>query len=110
MLINCVAYQNGKKLGDIPVADISDYVTRPECFVWVALYDPTSAEIDEMAAEFGLHPLAVEDARKGHQRPKIEEYEDSLFVVLHTVETKPDEPDAQFLTGEVDIFVGRNYI
>jgi magnesium transporter len=110
MLINCVAYQNGKKLGDIAVADISEYVTRHECFVWVALFDPTPQEMDEMAEEFGLHPLAVEDARKGHQRPKIEEYEDSLFVVLHTIEASSDEPEAPLTGGEVDIFVGRNYI
>ena len=110
MLINCVAYQNGRKLGDIPVADISLYLTRPECFVWVALFDPTRQEIDEMAAEFGLHALAVEDARKGHQRPKIEEYDDSLFAVLHTVEASPDDPAAPLTSGEVDIFVGRNYI
>jgi len=110
MLINCVAYQNGRKLGDISVADISEHVTRPECFVWVALFDPTRQEIDEMAAEFGLHALAVEDARKGHQRPKIEEYDDSLFAVLHTVEASPDDPAAPLASGEVDIFVGRNYI
>ena len=91
MLVNCVAYQNGKKLGDIPVADISEYVTRPECFVWVALADPTREEIDVMAEEFGLHPLAVEDARKGHQRPKIEEYDESLFVVLHTIEPASED-------------------
>jgi magnesium transporter len=110
MLINCVAYQDGKKVADIPVADISNYVTRPECFVWVALFDPTRQEIDEMAEEFGLHHLAVDDARKGHQRPKIEEYEDSLFAVLHTIEPSSDEPDAPLTGGEVDIFVGRNYI
>ena len=110
MLVNCVAYQNGKKLGDIPVADISEYVTRPECFVWVALFDPTLEEINEMAEEFHLHPLAVEDARKGHQRPKIEEYDDSLFVVMHTLETASNAPDAPLTGGEVDVFVGGNYI
>jgi magnesium transporter len=110
MLVNCVAYQNGSKLGDIPVADISDYVNRPECFVWVALFEPTNEEIDEMAAEFNLHPLAVEDARKGHQRPKIEEYDDSLFVVIHTLEPSSDAADHELKSGEIDIFVGRNYI
>jgi len=110
MLINCAAYQNGKKLADIPVADISDYVARPECFVWVALFEPSNEELDEMAEEFGLHPLAVEDARKGHQRPKIEEYEDELFAVLHTLEAASDEPDAPLTEGEVAVFVGRNYI
>ena len=59
-----------------------------------------------MAEEFGLHPLAVEDARKGHQRPKIEEYDESLFVVLHTIEASSAEADAPLTGGEVDIFVG----
>jgi magnesium transporter len=99
-----------QQLGDIPVADISEYVMRPDCFVWVALYDPTEDEIHEMAGEFDLHPLAVEDARKGHQRPKIEEYDDSLFVVLHTLEPADDATDSAFLKGVIDIFVGRNYI
>jgi len=110
MLINCVVYQKGRKLGDIPKEDISDYITRPDCFVWVGLVDPTPAELDEMAEEFGLHPLAVEDARKGHQRPKIEEYDECLFVVLHTVELEGDPDDAGCHLGEVDIFSGPNYI
>ena len=111
MLISCVAYQNGRKLADIPKEDISDYVSRPDCFVWVALHNPSSQELDEMAAEFGLHELAVEDARHGHQRPKIEEYGDSLFAVLHTIEQveKPDE-GITFVSGEVDVFVGPNYV
>ena len=110
MLVNCAAYQDGRKLADIPVSEISEYVTRPDCFVWVALVDPTQEELDEMAVEFSLHPLAVEDARKGHQRPKIEEYDDSLFAVLHTVAMTDADPAAPLDTGEVDIFIGRNYI
>lgn len=110
MLINCVAYQDGKKLADIAVSEISEYLARPGCLVWVAMFEPTPADLDEMAAEFGLHPLAVEDARKGHQRPKIEEYEDSLFAVLHTVEEAPPDSLEELLVGEVDIFVGKNYI
>ena len=110
MLVNCAAYQDGRKLADIPVAEISDYVIKPDCFVWVALADPTQQELDEMASEFGLHPLAVEDARNGHQRPKIEEYDDSLFAVLHTVAMTDADPAAPLDTGEVDIFIGRNYI
>ena len=106
MLVNCVAYQEGTKLSDIPKEAISDYVKRPDCFVWVALKDPTQAELEEMRDEFGLHELAVEDARHGHQRPKIEEYGNSLFAVLQTIEIKGDE----LQVGEVDIFVGPNYI
>jgi magnesium transporter len=110
MLVNCVAYQNGRKLGDIPVEDISEYVSRPDCFVWVALKDPTPGELDQMAEEFSLHPLAVEDARKGHQRPKIEEYQDSLFAVMHTVEEAPEGADAPLRVGEIAMFVGTNYL
>ena len=106
MLVNCVAYEEGRKLADIAKEDISEYLKRPNCFVWVGLKDPESAELEEMRAEFGLHELAVEDARHGHQRPKIEEYGDSLFAVLQTVETRDGQPEL----GEVDIFVGPNYI
>src|SRR5258706_13435701 len=106
MLVNCVAYQDGRKVADIPKEAISEYVHRPECFVWVALKDPTPEELEEMEAEFDLHPLAVEDARHGHQRPKIEEYGNSLFAVLHVVELR----EGVINIGEIDIFVGKNYI
>jgi magnesium transporter len=106
MLINCVAYQEGKKLSDIPVEDISDYLTRPGCFVWVALRDADEHEMAKMQEEFGLHELAVEDAMRGHQRPKIEEYGESLFAVVHTVELK----DNKLVLGEVAVFVGPNYV
>ena len=106
MLINCAAYQNGVKLADIPVAEISDYLKRNDCFVWVALRDTTDAEVEKMQEEFGLHDLAVEDARHGHQRPKIEEYGDTLFVVMHLVET--DGPE--LTVGEISIFVGHNFV
>jgi len=106
MLVNCVAYQNGKKLGEIDRHEIHDYLARPGSFVWVALRDATPAELAEMQDEFDLHELAVEDARHGHQRPKIEEYGDSLFAVLQTIEPTADE----LRVGEVDIFVGRNYV
>ena len=106
MLINCVAYEEGRKLADIDKRDIRNYLQRPGCFVWVALRDATDEELAEMQDEFDLHPLAVEDARHGHQRPKIEEYGDLLFVVMNTVEVVGDE----LKLGEVDIFVGRNYV
>jgi magnesium transporter len=106
MLINCVAYQDGTKLGDIHVEEIGEYVKRPDCFVWVALFEPTAADLQEMQREFNLHELAVEDASHGHQLPKIEEYGQSLFAVLHTI----DVADGALQIGEVDIFVGPNYI
>jgi magnesium transporter len=106
VLINCVAYHEGRKLADIPREDISDYVARPDHFVWVALAEPTSDELAQMREEFGLHPLAVEDARKGHQRPKIEEYGEMLFVVVHTLEMRQGAVEQ----GEVAIFAGPNYV
>jgi magnesium transporter len=106
MLVNCAAYQSGRKLGDIRKEEIHDYLARPGCFVWVALKDATPEELAELQQQFGLHELAVEDAHHGHQRPKIEEYGDSLFAVLHTIEPEGDEQRV----GEVDIFVGKNYV
>ena len=106
MLVNCVAYENGRKLADIARHEISEYLKRPGCFVWVALYEPDEGELAAMQEEFWLHELAIEDAQQGHQRPKIEEYGDSLFVVLHTVELDGREPRV----GEVSIFVGPNYV
>ena len=107
MLINCVAYENGSKLADIPVAEISDYLQRPGCFVWVALKDATPEEMATMQREFGLHELAVEDSLHGHQRPKVEEYGDTVFAVVHTVEMMPAD---EIAIGEVDIFVGPKFV
>ena len=106
MLINCAAYEDGKKLGDIEPTQIGAYLKRPNCFVWVALHDATAAELGEMQRAFRLHPLAVEDAQAGHERPKIEEYGDSLFAVLHVVEAAGTE----FRVGELAIFAGVNYV
>ena len=106
MIVNCVAYQDGRRLADIRVEEISEYLKRPGCFVWVALKDPSNEELDVMRAEFDLHPLAVEDASHGHQRPKIDEYGDSLFAVLHIVELREDDVDV----AELSVFAGPNYI
>ena len=106
MLINCVAYQDGKKLSDITIGEISDYLLRPATFVWVALRDPAPEELLVMQEEFGLHDLAIEDAQRGNQRPKVEEYGASLFAAMQTIELK----DGKMAIGEVDVFVGPNYV
>jgi len=106
MLINCVAYQQGRKLADLPPEEIGATLKRPDTFVWVALRDATDAEMAQMQREFGLHELAVEDALKGHQRPKLEEFGDSLFAVLHLIEPERGE----WNVGEVAIFVGHNFV
>jgi len=107
VLINCVAYQRGRKLADIPMAEISDRIAQPDQLVWVALRDPTPDELAEMREEFGLHELALEDVQKGHQMPKIEEYGSTLFVVLHLLEMTDD---GDINVGEVGVFVGANYV
>jgi magnesium transporter len=106
MVVNCVAYERGKRLADIPLSDIRKYLARPDCFVWVALKDPEPSELAVLQEEFDLHELAVEDAQHGHQRPKIEEYGPSLFVVLHMVEPSGED----LTTGEVAIFIGPQYV
>ena len=106
MLIQCAAYREGKKLADLTVRQIGEYLELPDCSVWVALHDPDAANLREMQKIFGLHPLAVEDAQNGHQRPKVEEYGDSLFAVLHDVEAA----GAELRVGELAIFAGRNYV
>jgi len=106
MLLNCVAYQEGKKLSDIPVERISEVLHTPGTFVWVAMRDPDQAEMEAMRREFGLHELAVEDALRGHQRPKIEEYGDSLFAIIQLV----DIDGGELSVGEVAVFVGPNYV
>jgi magnesium transporter len=106
MLINCVVYQDGRKIAEIATNEIHEYLRRPKTFVWVAVQDPAAPEVEQLQKEFGLHPLAVEDAQRGHQRPKIEEYGDALFAVLHMIEPT----DGQFQVGEVAIFAGANYV
>ena len=106
MLINCTVYEDGKKLADIPQEEIHLHLDKPDRFVWVALKDATPEELERMRVEFGLHELAVEDARHGNQRPKIEEYGECLFVVMHIVERDGDE----LKVGELDVFVGQNYV
>jgi magnesium transporter len=115
MLINCVVYKDGSKLAAITVDRICEYIGQPDHFVWVALSDPSPQDLAEVQKAFDLHPLAIEDAQNGHQRPKVEEYGDSLFVVLHLLETGAkaagdSSEQTTVLLGELDVFVGRNYL
>jgi len=106
MLISCGAYRDGHKVADIGIDDVQKYVSQPGYLVWVALREPDGDMLEKMQQQLGLHPLAVEDARSGHQRPKIEDYGDSLFAVMHIIE--PEGTDLR--VGEVAVFAGRNYV
>jgi magnesium transporter len=106
MLVNCAAYQDGKKVADISRDEISDYLRKPGTFVWVAIKDPDRAELEQMRKEFGLHALAVEDAEHGHQRPKIDEYGETVFMVVKV----PELRGAELEMAEVNIFAGPNFV
>jgi magnesium transporter len=106
MVVNCVAYKDGVRLGEISVEQISDVLEREGTFVWVGLHEANAALLLTMQAEFGLHELAVEDARSAHQRPKLEEYGDSLFVVLQTAQWWEDGMHL----GETHVFVGKRFL
>ena len=106
MIVNCVAYRNGERIGDIPIEQISDVLAQEGTFVWVGLHEADAALVRTIQSEFGLHELAVEDALSAHQRPKLEEYGETLFVVLQTAQWWED---AMHL-GETHLFVGKRFL
>ncbi|MBL0691211.1 MAG: magnesium/cobalt transporter CorA [SAR324 cluster bacterium] len=106
MLINCSVYQEGVFLKSIEKGQISKFLKKDNCVVWVALKDADTKELLEMKNQFDLPDLAVEDAQHGHQVPKIEEYNNSLFAILKLPEIQGDD----LLTGELNIFLGKNYV
>src|SRR5690242_11520560 len=83
---------------------------EPAGFVWVGLHDPESAELEKLAGLFGLPPLAVEDAIKAHQRPKLERYDDMQFFVLKTVGYTDRPTGIEVETGEIMIFCGPDFV
>jgi len=107
-LINSVAYADGLRVGDVAIADISDVLREPGRFVWVGLHEPDAEMLAEIQQEFSLHDLAVEDAAHAHQRPKLERYGNSIFVVLRTVHI--DQATGGIDYGETHIFMGANYV
>ena len=106
MLVTRVAYQDGRKLAEIGHDEVPACLARPDCFVWVAMRDCSHDELLDLQELFDLPELAVEDAHHGDQRPKIEEYGDTLFVVLNTIEVT----DGELQVGQLSVFVDRNYV
>ncbi|MFE2260461.1 magnesium and cobalt transport protein CorA [Streptomyces griseosporeus] len=115
-VVDCAVYRDGARIecaGPVSPQQAMREVRRDGGFVWIGLHEPTEAEFAGIAAEFGLHPLAVEDAVQAHQRPKLERYDDSLFTVFKTVHyVDHDELTASsevVETGEVMCFTGRDF-
>lgn len=111
MIVDNALYRDGVRVPvDCEVADLAAVRAHidPGDFVWVGLHEPTAEELAEVAESFDLHPLAVEDAHKAHQRPKLEHYGDTLFLILKTL-WYVDEDDA-VETGEISLFVGHDFV
>ena len=112
MIVDNALYRDGERVdlgvGAEDLAGVRAKATGDHDFVWVGLHDPTSEELESVADLYGLHPLAVEDAIAAHQRPKVERYDDALFIVLKTLWYVEEEDAVE--TGEISVFVGRHFV
>jgi magnesium transporter len=110
VIVDCAVYHDGRRTEG--PEDLSDALAlaraEGDAFVWIGLYEPTEQEFDLVTDEFGLHPLAVEDALKAHQRPKLEVFDDSLFMVLKPVAYEAESDVVT--TGEVMVFIGDSFV
>jgi magnesium transporter len=108
-VVNCAEYADGRRVGDVNLPDVSEVLgaNRPSRFVWIGLHEPNEQLLREVQEEFRLHDLAVEDAHRAHQRPKLEEYGDAIFVVLRTAQRSAE---GALAFGETHLFVGPGYV
>src|SRR5262245_41891395 len=107
-IIDCAAYCSGARVTDLGLDQIRSALGQQDRFVWLGLYEPEKEVLRQAQQQFGLHDLAIEDTYNAHQRPKLELYEDSLFVVLRTAHLSHAPRQLEF--GETHVFVGRNYL
>jgi hypothetical protein len=101
-VVCCVAYRNGETFCELALDEIPSYLHQPGMLVWLGLHEPDEGLMRRIQSLFGLHDLAVEDAYRAHQRPKLEVYGEGLFVVLHTAQLNGN----QLAFGETHVFVG----
>jgi magnesium transporter len=105
-VMGCAAYEDGRRIGDLNIDELDRFEPRKGAFVWIGLHEPDEALLGKVQRRFNLHELAIEDAHRAHQRPKLEVYGDSLFIVLRTAQLIGGK--IQF--GESHIFAGKGYI
>jgi len=109
VIVDCAVYTNGiRRPGVLDLIDALEAASEPDSFVWVGLFEPDAGEFDAVRKEFALHELAVEDAVKAHQRPKMEVYDEDLFVVLKTARYDDARESVEF--AELQLFVGEQYV
>ena len=107
-IINCAAYSDGRRVANIPIEAISEHLDDANGFLWIGLHEPSEKLLKQIQEEFKLHDLAIEDAHRAHQRPKLETYGDTLFIVLRTAQMNAQTREIYF--GETHFFVGGNFI
>jgi magnesium transporter len=105
-VVGCAAYADGKRVADLDIDQLDKFEARKGAFVWIGLYEPDGEVLAKVQRRFNLHELAIEDAHRAHQRPKLEVYDESLFVVLRTAQLVQGK--IQF--GETHVFAGKGYI
>ncbi|MCB0864833.1 MAG: magnesium/cobalt transporter CorA [Solirubrobacterales bacterium] len=110
MIVDCAHYVGGARRheGALEIEEAATCARERDGFVWLGLHDPDPDELDHVGAAFGLHELAVEDARESHQRPKIEDYDGSFFVVMKTARYDDDREEVEF--GEINLFLGSSFL
>lgn len=114
LVVDCAVYVNGRRIEPADPHDALREATERGGFVWLGLYEPSEDELGTIAGRYGLHPLAVEDAVYAHQRPKLEHYEDGVFMVLKTATYVAHErltaTSEVVETGEIMVFLGADYV
>jgi magnesium transporter len=109
VIVDCAVYTKGvRRPGRLELMDALEAASEPHSFVWIGLHEPEAGEFEAVREEFGLHALAVEDAVNAHQRPKLEVYDEDLFVVLKTA--RYDDLTETVAFAELQLFVGANYV
>ncbi len=110
MIVDCALYTRGKRHPDqLHIDDaLESCRASDDTFVWIGLHEPTQEEFDAVTSEFELHPLAVEDAIKAHQRSKLERYGDCLFLVFKTARYDDDAEAIEF--SEIQLFAGDRFV
>ena len=107
-VVNCAAYSGGRRVAEVEIDEIGPALKQDDRFVWIGLHEPDEDLLRTVQLAFGLHDLAIEDAHLAHQRPKLERYEESLFVVLRTAQMNREQHRIEF--GETHLFVGPRYV
>jgi magnesium transporter len=105
-VVAAAVYQGGRKIADIEIDEAGKWAKREGHVVWIGLYEPSQELLERVGRQFSLHHLAIEDAFKAHQFPKLEEYEDSIFIVARTAQMV----DGHMAFGETHLFVGVGYV